>query len=410
MGRHATTTTLLVLTAAFSAPPSRIVTRTHSINLALTAVVVTVRGNVRIQEPASAAGSTPRETSAARGRILAEGMVISVPAGASVAIVCSTDRFVRLESPVAWKLSPLGCDRGRELPAGAYRSLATDRGRVVTNAAGSAVFVRSGSRGWDVSPVISPRGWELADRPYVEWVLDPGAAEYQVTLSTGDSDSTIDSLIIRAESLPCEPRDDEVFHLRTCRMPWPFPAPLKRDTTFYRLSVTARADSTEIRATARLRLVPGLVAERLASRLARIGDLELDSVSEALLAGAALADDSLFGEAAEHYRRAFAAAPSPELEVTLGDLSRADSVSRMARLWYQAAAADAARAGNLAAEAAARQGFGLVLFEDGSFAEAEIELTKASVLFTRLGWNDQAAGADSAAVLAGQERARVKPR
>jgi hypothetical protein len=334
------------------------------------------------------------------GRILGDGALIRVPAGALVAVICSTDRYVRLQPTTAWRLSQSQCNLGREV-AGAYRSLTTNRGRVVTNSAGSAVLVRPGTRGSDASLVISPRGWEREDRPDVEWILYSGASEYEVTLSQGNPATVIETRVMPAEGLDsAKTRSDQVLGSRIYRMAWPFAVPLTRDTTPYQLTVTARAGSEEIHETTRLRMVSDQMAQSLASRLGLIRELQLDSVSRALLLGAAFANDSLFGEAAEYYRRVFAMLPSPELQVTLGDLSRADGFPRMAQLWYEAAATHAASTRNAPAEAAGRHGLGLVLLEEGRFEDAESELRKAAALFTRMGWTDQAAGADSAAMKA----------
>jgi len=289
--------------------------------------------------------------------VIRSGVTVRLPEATSAGIVCSNRRFIRLQGPVSWSLTEATCAAGRELTPGEYALVAPQAGRFKV-VAGLLTLEREIRAPYGDDPLapllLSPRNTVLrSPRPAVSWHRMPAAVEYRVEW-TGRGIGYDDR--VSAGDVPCAPASDGND---ICVLPWPADRlDLTPDETFF-LKVAARdgivapwhwSDPVKVR-TQRVS-----ATHALEDRLRDLENLGFRGPALCIARAGLLAQGELYADAAEAYRRALAAAPTPELHVTLGDVYLAMGLLQLAEPRYR----EAKRDGGPAVQAATTFGLGRI--------------------------------------------------
>lgn len=324
-------------------------------------------------------------------QVIRAGVTVRVPKGGSAGIVCSNRRFVHLRGPAAWSLTEPACLAGKELTPAEYSLIAPQGGRfkVVEGLLVLEREVRGGDGDDPLAPVVlSPRNTVLrSPRPKVFWSRVPAATEYEVQW-TGRGASSHD-LRLKAGEVVCS---EALESLSFCSLSWPDDRPdLPPGETFF-LRIAARGgiaepwhanDPVEVR-------TQGLAeAVALESRLRELESLGLEGAALDAVQAGLLAQKGLYGDAVELYRRALAAAPTPELRITVADLEFAMGLHLLAEPRYRTALA-----GDVpSVRAAAAFGLGRIAYARGNYRDATAFFRQARELYSqlRLGEEEEAA-------------------
>jgi hypothetical protein len=341
----------------------------------LTAILTQIAGAVQLAGPG--VGGEPL---ASPWQVISAGVTVHLPQGAVAGIACSNRRFVRLRGPASWLLTEPACAAGQELTPGQYALIAPQGGRfrVVEGLLTLERDIRTGTDDDPLAPVIvSPRNSVLrSPRPAVSWVRMPLAVEYRVEWSgkAASYDTHLD-----AKDVYCAPGPDGAD---VCTLPWPADRPsLAPDATLF-LRVAARVGIVEPwhrtdPVTVRTQKLSEAAA--LEVRLRQLADLGLEGAALAVAQAGVLSKAGLYGEAVEDYRRALAATPTPELQVTLADLGLAMRLFPLAESRYREALAE----GGTAVRAAATFGLGRIAYSRGRYREAVCAFLQARELYAR---------------------------
>jgi hypothetical protein len=386
MTRMCLTAARLLLLAAMTA--ARAVKPTE-----LTGVITQVTGAVRLSGPG--VGDIPL---ASPWQALRGGVAIRVPAGGAAGIVCSNRRFVHIRGPVSWSLTPRACAVGNELAPADYALVVPQAGRfnVIHGFLVLDRKMRGNDGGDPLAPfVVSPRNSVLhVARPAVSWLRAPLATEYQVEWSgsgTGGYTTRLD-----ASDVACATRTEG---LDVCSLPWPADrSGLSPGETFF-LKISARTGIAEPwhgNDPVEVRTLAVADAGKLESRLGDLAALGLEGAALDTARASALAGEGLYVDAADACRRALAAAPSPELRVTLADIELAMGLHRLAEPLYRQALGE----GDPAVRAAAAFGLGRLLYAGDRYGEAAAAFRQARGLYAGLKLAEEEAAARQAAAKA----------
>jgi hypothetical protein len=333
-------------------------------------------------------------------QVVRAGVTVRVPEGGAAGIACSTRRFVRLRGPATWSLTDKSCAAGEELTPAEYAVVAPHAGRF--NVIDGLQTLEREIRGIDgddplVPRVLSPRGGLRSPRLAISWLRVRSATEYRIDLN---GRSVHYDAIVKSEDVSCT-RSPE--GLDACSLPWPADRPDLPPGEIFFLGIAAREGLVEPwHGTDPIELTtPTLAgAKALDTRLQRIDSFGLQSaVREAARAGL-FAEAGLYTDAAEAYRRALAAAPSPELRVTLADIYLISGLPSLAEPRYREALKDPSPA----IQAAAAFGLGRIEYARARYQEAARQFQRARQLYAdlKLGEEEEAArrAADRAAARA----------
>jgi tetratricopeptide (TPR) repeat protein len=291
-------------------------------------------------------------------------------------------------------LTAAACEAGVALTAGEYALVAPEAGRfkVVSGLLTLEREIRTGTENDPLVPqLISPRSTTLrSPRPTISWLRVSDAIEYRVELS---GRSAVYDTQLKAEELVCA-RDADGANL--CTLRWPADRQdLGSDETFF-LRIAARGrlvapwhwtEPVKVRTQAKGE------ATDLEKRLQDPGGFGLEGSARDLAQAGLLAQAELYMDAIDAYRRAFAAAPSPELSATLGDLYLTVGLLTLAEPRYR----EAARNGGPAVEAAAMFGLGRIEYARTNYREAAKDFQKAHELYEKRGLGEEEVAARQAA-------------
>jgi hypothetical protein len=361
----------------------------------LTALFTQVDGAVQV------AGSGVRgDPLATPWQVIRSGVAVRLPKGATAGIVCSSRRFVRLRGPLSWTLSGAACAAGKELTPGEYAIVAPQAGRfkVVDGLQTLEREIRGGDGGDPLTPLLlAPRNTVLrSPRPTVSWQRLPGAVEYRVEW-TGHS--TGYETRLNGGDLSCK-GDRDGGNL--CSLPWPADRPdLAPDEIFF-LRIAAHgglAEPWHWTEAVEVHTQKVSAAETLEGRLRDLSNLGLAGPALDTARAGLLAQGGLYADAAEAYRRALTAAPTPELRVTLGDVYLTMGLFALAEPRYREAAKD----GGPSVQAAAAFGIGRIEYARAHYREAAMDFRQAQKLY-----GEQASGEEEAAARRAAERAAAK--
>jgi hypothetical protein len=316
-------------------------------------------------------------------QVIRAKVTVRVPEGGAVSIVCSNLRFVRLRGPASWSLTEKSCLAGKELTPGEYALVAPAAGhfKVVSGLLSLEREIR-GSDGDDpLAPLLlSPRNTVLrSPRPTVSWLRLPAAVEYRVEWS--GRRAGYDTRLV-AGDVACDGAD-------VCSLPWPPDRlDLAPDETFF-LRVAARSGIWHWTDRVEVRTPRVSAAQFLEGRLRDLKSLGLEGPALDTARAGLLAQGELYADAAEAYRRALAAAPTPELRVTLGDVYLAMGLLQFAEQCYR----EAARNGVPAVQAASAFGLGRIDYARAHYREAAMAFRQAGALYAgqKLGEEETAA-------------------
>ena len=333
-------------------------------------------------------------------QVIRAGATVRLPEAAAVGVVCSNRRFVRLRGPASWALTEATCAAGRELTPGEYALVAPQAGRfkVVSGLLTLEREIRGGEGDDPLAPLLlAPRNTVLrSPRPTVSWLRLPAAVEYRVEWN--GRGARYDTQL-SAEEVACA-ADRDGGHV--CSLPWPPDRPdLAPDETFS-LRVAAHGGIVEPwhwTDTVKVHTQKISAAETLESHLRELASLGLEGPALDLARAALLAQEELYADAAEAYRRALAAAPTPELRVTLGDVYLAMGLLQLAEPRYREAAKD----GEPAVHAAAAFGLGRIEYARARYREAAVDFGRARKLYA-----GQKLGEEESAARQAAERATAK--
>jgi hypothetical protein len=333
-------------------------------------------------------------------QVIRAKVTVRVPESGAVGIVCSNRRYVRLQGPASWSLTEKSCLGGKELTPGEYALIVPHAGRfkVVSGLQSLEREIRGGDGDDPLAPkLLSPRNTVLrSPRPTVSWLRLPAAVEYRVEWS--GHRAGYDTRLVAGDVACAADRDGA----DVCSLPWPPDRlDLAPDETFF-LRVAARGgivepwhwtDPVEVR-TPRVS-----AAVTLEGRLRDLESLGLEGSALDIARAGLLAQGELYADAAEGYRRALAAAPTPELRVTLGDVYLAMGLLQFAEPRYR----EATREGGPSVRAAATFGLGRIEYARARYREAAMDFRQARELFA-----GQKLGEEEAAARQAAERAAAR--
>lgn len=358
--------------------------------VALQGVITQVQGAVEVVGPG--VSDLPL---ASPWQVIRAGVVVRVPKDGFAGIACSNRHFVRLRGPVSWSLAQPGCAAGKELTPAEYALVAPQGGRfkVVEGLLVLEREMRGGDGDDPLAPVVlSPRNTVLrSPRPTVSWIRVPSVTEYEIRWS-GRGSGGHDVRLQAGEVSCAEDREG----LSICSVPWPEDRPDLQPGELFFLRIAARSgiadpwhsnDPVEARTQK--------VAEEVALER-QLHDLESLGLQGAALDAARaglLAEHGLYADAAELYRRALAAAPAPELRITLADLDAAMGLHFLAEPRYREALAE----GTPSIRAAAAFGLGRIAYARGNYRDAAAFFRRARELYSQLGLGEEETAARQAA-------------
>ena len=286
------------------------------------AVVTEVTGTATVHEVSPRGGEATRRRLKPLDLVPAGGAV-SLPAGAALSILCSTEHLVRVRGPASWRADEAACREGRRQPVGTFATVVPERGRLVRFGDQVALEMITRAGRLDGVPVLlSPRGTALIDpEPRVVWTAVPGAVEYEIEVAHRPTRST---RTVRVE--PVEARCGRPVTgwpgPEVCSLAWPDVAP----------PAMAPSGAVTLRVGARISMGGSLRRERSRSRSRWLGSAESEAYRKRLrsasgqgflgevAAARAAIDLGLYEEARSHLRSALASRDAPALWVTLGDL------------------------------------------------------------------------------------------
>lgn len=320
-------------------------------------------------------------------QVIRSGVVLEVPADTSVAVVCSTRHFVRIQGRATWRLDEKACAASKlRLKESEYALVAPQAGRF-KHIAGFLVLqkeMRGDKDGDPLAPVVlSPRSTAIrSPRPSLRWLQVPSAVEYQVEWEGRGADAF--TLTLDALDVSCR--------LGICELPWPAERPdLPSGRSFF-LTVKARDDIVgpwHSHDSVEVRTLASDASEVLGERLRELQDLGLEGSSLAAARGAVLAQAGLYAEAAESFEEASDLSPTASLRITLADLHFKIGLHRLAQPLYREALEDR----DPAVRAAAAFGMGRIEYDQARYHEASLRFQQARELYGATRFSDEAAAA-----------------
>lgn len=356
----------------------------------LTGVITQMNGAVEVV--GSAVRGLPR---ASLWQVLQAGTTIRVPQSGTAGIVCSNRRFVRLRGPVSWPLTEPACTAGKELTPAEHALVAPQGGRfkVVEGLLVLERDLRSGDGGDPLAPVVlRPRNTVLrSPRPTVSWIRVPWATEYEIRWS-GRGTRGYDVRLLAGQAACAEEQEG----MSLCSLRWPEERPDLAPGEIFLLTILARrriADDWHSNGPVEARTQKVAESVALERRLRDLESLGLEGAALDAARAGLLAERGLYGDAAELYRRALAAAPVPELRITVADLDLMMGLHFLAEPRYrEALAADAP-----SARAAAAFGLGRIAYARASYPDAAAFFRQAGELYSQLGLGEEETAARQAA-------------
>lgn len=321
----------------------------------LTAFVTRVRGTATAEAPDG------RIVELAPGRALPADWRLSLPAGAAIALVCSSDRAVRLDDGRGRSGLPVAtaCGDGRPLLPGTYTAVArSDRDLVLERSRDVHLRVlQARTRGSEeddprIPTLLAPRETAVDEpRPEIRWTRVAGAEEYVLEL-VGPARW---SVRLAAEDVPCRLEARPPGALEVCATAWPAEAPDLPPASAHFLSVGARTGLVGPLRAGEPRLVRLLPAGAtgVEASLDALREAALPPAEEDLRAAVLLATHGFRSAAAAALRRALLEAPSPGAYLLQGSLELEILLPRAALRSFHEAARLAAGDPEIAAEAEA---------------------------------------------------------
>lgn len=327
---------------------------------------------------------------------MAPGVIIHVPSGASVEVVCSTPSFVRIEGPASWRLDRQSCGRGKPISRADY-ALVAPRGGRFQYARGLWAFERTmrGERELDplIPVILSPRDTLIrSPRPTLAWLRVPLASQYRIDWGSRGADAF--SIQLGTDEVACSGRRDG---LDVCELPWPSDRPdLPPGRTYFLRIAARRAVVDDWHAAKDPVEVSTMGADQAAlveTRLAGLGRLGFgDAPWEVAVAGV-LAEAGLKAEAIESVRKAIDLAPTAALRIALADLYLSTGLDQLARVLYSEDLEDA----DPAVRASAAFGMGRLESRQGRYHEASLRFLQARKLYPNRSFHEERAAARSEA-------------
>ncbi len=314
---------------------------------------------------------------------VAAAQVITLPAGARVGLICSNDRWIRLEGEATWTLTAAACLGGEPLPSGSFRNAVP---KILVDDTGKILVRRPRSPGEPERPLLlAPRHTALTeDRPTIRWSRIEGTSEYVIALVG----PTRFVLRLDRDEVDCT-RVEAWSGTAICEHPWPAEEPGLTAGESYELSVGARLTTGSLlreEEDAAIHRLSTAEAQELSARLDAMENLNLDDASRKLLQAGTYAAAGLYAEAIPIYQRLSADRASARVRVLLGSSYQAVRLDGFARTSYAAALAESSEPG---VRAVAEVGLGQLEFDEGAFAEARSHLETARDLFAAMGWHEQ---------------------
>lgn len=363
----------------------------------LTAILTQIEGQVTL----SAAESRAEFRSVRRAgqrQVIRRGEVVHLPAGAQVALICSTETLVTLTGPRDWGLDATACGRGLPLPESSYRNLASYAGRILPRNGALLLELETRNVEAGLGPsLLSPRNTAVMEAsPRLVWTREPDAVEYEIKLRGPVGTS----IRLVAADLNCGRGSGPWHDLDVCSWApsgkWP---PLEPEKPVF-LEIGSRQALTaplrQVREVYRIHLLPVNNQQSIRESLRQIAALPVGKASGLLLTAGAYARGGLYADAIATYDEALRDQEVPEARVTLGDLYLAVGLTALADREYRQVLAGVP---GPAAQAAAELGLGQVGYFRKLFGGARAHFERARALYTTLGLSAEAEDARAAAAM-----------
>jgi tetratricopeptide (TPR) repeat protein len=326
-------------------------------------------------------------------QVLKSGASLLIPEGARVGLLCASDRWLELESELAWQLTETSCSEGRALTSGTYERMVPTLGRVLYNEISMVAEIETRENAADygrIPVILSPRNSRLLDmEPQLRWVEVPGAVEYALKL-LGPGE-VFAEITLEPEELSCNADDETPY--RICSVAWPVADWQLDEGQTYALTIGARmnlAGALRDSADSHLILVPEGEAEQIRTARADIERLGVDQITQDIFLAKLYSENELFGDAIQAYQRVIDIQSSPELYVALGDLFGEIALLHWAFGAYEdALAAAAGGEGAAAVRAASEFGIGRIYYSDQNYFEAMEHYKVAVDLYEQLGAGEE---------------------
>lgn len=290
----------------------------------LTALVTRVEGR------ATAEGPDGRLLALEPGRVLPGDWRVSVPAGATVALVCSSDRRAGIGAAPGGGsvevVTAAACAAGEPLLPATYRALARGDRDLSLERSGEVRFriLMARTRGSEeddprIPVLLSPRETAVTEaRPEIRWTAVADAEEYVVRLVGPDHWTAR----LPAAEVPCKVEAHPPGAVEVCATAWPADTPGLEPASSYFLAVGARtglAGPVRESEPRRLRFLSS-DATGIHASLTALRELGLPPHEEAFRTALLLADHGLRSAAAATVRRSLVESPSAGAFLLQGSL------------------------------------------------------------------------------------------
>lgn len=172
-----------------------------------------------IEPTGSPEASTPRRLRDLD--LIPAGSTVTLKAGETLELLCSTEHLVFLAGPSRWRLDTPNCRRGRRQPLGTFRSVIPEAGRLVRFGDGLALEMTTRNPDQRNVPILlAPRNTALLDpAPQIVWADVPSAIQYKLELrSLGTMETR--SVVVEPGEAHCGEANDSWPLTAVCSLPW----------------------------------------------------------------------------------------------------------------------------------------------------------------------------------------------
>lgn len=363
------------------------------------AVVVEIDGGATVLEDSGGAGApAPRRLQALD--LVGSGNTVALQAGQRIALLCSTERLVRVDGPARWRLDDGSCGQGRRQPPGTFDGVVPERGRLVRFGDVLALEMTTRDEHRTGVPVLlAPRNTAVLDpAPDLVWTAVPGAVKYRVEVM---SLATLDGKTVEVEpgEAGCGEGLESWPGIEVCSLPWSSlassaepPGGTVSLTVGAQVAMGGPLRSEDHRP--RIHWLTAAKRRQLEERRALARGQE-DPFLRATLEARAVLELELYEEARRRLLEALAVRSVPALRVSLGDLYMEIGLPARAMESYRGAAETATGA---AVRGAAEYGLGRASYAMSRYGQAREHFERAADHFGRAGLTpERTAAARSAA-------------
>ena len=310
----------------------------------------------------------------------------------SLGLMCSTDRWVRLEGKTTWTLSASACSEGLKVDPGIFRTLVPPKTGRWLQSDGTLVMESAIRGAGPQGLLLSPRNTKVKDpRPDIRWLEMPSAVEYEISVRGARPQR------VSGNNLQCGP-DPAWDNERVCTLPWPSTHPGLRAGRMFFIDMAYREAiaSPAIRGSdpPRVELLAGEPALSESRKLEQLRQIAAGGLQLAVLEAKHFVDHELYMDAILAYRRALEFGGGPPIRVTLGEIYAGIGLRDFARRSYRQADDES---DDPAIQASVSLGLGQLAAKEKDFSKASRLFARSRDLYRQLGFEELTAIAEQAA-------------